>query len=198
MNDNSGQFSYNCIKCGNCCRAGLEISIRKQDIINWKDRNKRDFLEHIQIDAKSISAEGLAGYHIEEKNALLALLNEKNIDIYEMKKEELRDFILKNHEFQGEGSLPLPIYSFILELGRMPVLIPKDFTTILEGINKNIDYVIKLDSNGSCPFLKKNECSIHEIKPFDCRSYPYDERGHIKLDKFFLKICPGIRKIDNF
>ena len=67
--------SYKCVKCGNCCRAGLEISIRKQDMKKWINAGKYDFVEKIQIDPKSISPDGLAGYHIEEKNASYHLVN---------------------------------------------------------------------------------------------------------------------------
>ncbi|NYZ79820.1 YkgJ family cysteine cluster protein [Candidatus Micrarchaeota archaeon] len=46
--------------------------------------------------------------------------------------------------------------------------------------------------NGKCPFYKKMKCSIHEIKPLDCRLYPLtfliDEKGKPRL---YLEMnCP--------
>jgi len=188
------QISYKCVKCGNCCRAGLEISLHKLDVKRWIDARKNDFIDKIQIDPKSISPDGLAGYHIEEKNALLTLLRQFNNKEYQIKKEELKKFILENHDFIGNGIFPLPIYTLIEGLGRMPILVPHNFNVILQGLDRNIDYIIKFEKDGSCPFLSENICSIHEIKPFDCKEFPYDNEGNIKIDKYFLKICNGIMK----
>ncbi|MFX1273398.1 MAG: YkgJ family cysteine cluster protein [Promethearchaeota archaeon] len=194
MKENSSEFTFKCKKCGSCCRAGLEVSIRKEDVLKWLDLGKLEILKNIQIDAKSISSEGLAGYHIEEKNALLDLLQKYDKNLYESKKRELADFIIKNHEYLGEGILPLPIYTFIPELGRMPILVPKYFNTILEGIDRGLEYIIRFENNGTCPFLKENICAIHEIKPLDCKNFPYNDKGKLKLDNYFLKICKGIKK----
>ena len=103
------QISYKCVKCGNCCHAGLEISIREIDLKKWIDKGENDFIDKIQIDPKSISPDGLAGYHIEEKNALLALLKQFNDNEYQIKKKELKQFILENHDFLGNGIYPIPI-----------------------------------------------------------------------------------------
>ncbi len=187
------QISYKCVKCGNCCHAGLEISIREIDLKKWIDKGENDFIDKIQIDPKSISPDGLAGYHIEEKNALLALLKQFNDNEYQIKKKELKQFILENHDFLGNGIYPIPIYSFIEQLGRMPVLIPHDFDVVIEGIKRNIDYIIKFKKDGSCPFLTDNLCSIQEIKPLDCKQFPYDDKGAIKINNYFLKICNGIK-----
>ena len=81
------KYEYKCIKCGQCCRAGLEISIRKEDVLTWIQAGKEEFASHIQIDPKSISSEGLGGYHIEEENALLELLKKYENEEYDEKKE---------------------------------------------------------------------------------------------------------------
>lgn len=194
MKDIKEQILYKCIKCGSCCRAGLEISIHKEDVFKWIESDNHELLKNIQIDAKSISSEGLAGYHIEEKNALLEILNNYDKKFYEIKKQELKNFILNNHEYVGNGIIPLPIYTFIQELGRMPILLPHNFNIILEGINNKIDYIIKFNNEGTCPFLKNNTCSIHVIKPLDCKQFPYDDKGNIKNDNYFLKTCKGVKK----
>lgn len=36
------------------------------------------------------------------------------------------------------------------------------------------DFIIAVPRGGSCPFLDaSNLCSIHEIKPLQCRTYPF-------------------------
>jgi Fe-S-cluster containining protein len=186
---------YNCIKCGKCCRAGLEISIRKDDVLRWIRAERHDYFQHVQIDPKSISSEGLGGYHIEEGNALLELLKAYSDKEYENKKKELEAFILKNHTYQGKDNIPLPIYTYIQVLGRMPILIPRSFQVMLEGMKWGIVYILKYQSNRSCPFQKDNLCSIHDIKPNDCKRFPYDNEGKLKTDSFFLKMCKGIRSL---
>ena len=186
------KYEYECIKCGECCRAGLEISIRKEDILTWIQAKKEDFVSHIQIDPKSISSEGLGGYHIEEQNALLELLKKHGEEKYEEKKKELREFILDNHDFLGKGILPLPIYTFIEKLGRMPILVPRSFQVVLEGMKKSIAYILKYHLNRFCPFQEDNMCSIHDIKPYDCKRFPYDEQGNLKTDAHIIKLCKGI------
>ena len=190
------KYQYKCIKCGECCRAGLEISIRKEDILTWIRAEKENFVSHIQIDPKSISSEGLGGYHIEEENALLELLKNCDEEKYEEKKKELEAFITNNHEYLGKGIVPLPIYTFIDNLGRMPILVPKTFQVILEGMKWGIAYILKYQLNRFCPFQKDNLCSIHDIKPHDCKRFPYDEKGNLKTDSHILKICKGINLIE--
>jgi Fe-S-cluster containining protein len=186
---------YNCIKCGKCCRTGLEILIRKEDVLRWIRAERHDYIQYVQIDPKSISSEGLGGYHIEEENALLKLLKVYSEKEYEKKKIELEAFILKNHIYQGKDNIPLPIYTFIPDLGRNPILIPRSFQIMLEGMNWGIVYVLKYKSNRCCPFQKDNLCSIHDIKPTDCKRFPYDKEGKLKTDSFFLKICKGIKSL---
>ena len=188
------EYIYNCVKCGNCCRVGSEISISKNDIQNWINIGKLDLSLNFYIDPKSISTEGLGGYHIEKKNALFELLKRYGEHNYELKKQELREFILKNHIYEGEGIIPLPVYTFIEELGRMPILIPRNYDVLFEGIDRGLDYLILYQTDGKCPFLEDNLCTIHEIKPLDCKTFPHNEKGALKTDRYFLKICQGIKK----
>lgn len=185
-------YEYKCIKCGECCRAGLEISIRKDDVLTWIQAEKKDFASHIQIDPKSISSEGLGGYHIEEENALLQLLKNYGEEEYEEKKKELEEFILTNHDYLGKGIVPLPIYAFIKDLGRMPILVPKSFQAVFEGMKRGIAYILMYQSNQWCPFQKDNLCSIQDIKPQDCKRFPYDKEGKLKTEDHILKLCKGI------
>ncbi|MFX1236647.1 MAG: YkgJ family cysteine cluster protein [Promethearchaeota archaeon] len=195
MNEFNAKFSFKCVKCARCCEAGFEISIGKKDILEWQAFNKESFLKHIYIDPKSLSSEGLGGYHIEKKNALLLLRKKYEGVSYEEYKESLKDFILNNHVFIGNSIIPLPIYTFIEELGRMPLLIPKSFDVMLEGIQQDINYLLLYERSGKCPFIKNKLCTIHAIKPKDCKIFPHDERGNIRIDNYFLKICSGIKKM---
>jgi Fe-S-cluster containining protein len=190
------KYEYKCIKCGDCCRAGLEISIRKEDVLTWIKAGKEDYVSYVQIDPKSISSEGLGGYHIEEENALLDLLKNYGEEKYEEKKKELEAFIIKNHYYLGKGIVPLPIYTFIENLGRMPVLVPRSFQIVLEGMKWGIAYILKYYLNRFCPFQKDNMCSIHDIKPHDCKKFPYDDKGNLKTDPHILKICKGINSLE--
>jgi len=42
-------------------------------------------------------------------------------------------------------------------------------------LDEDGDYVVK---NNPCPFLEKdNKCSIYEVRPGDCKKYPYTDSG---------------------
>jgi len=47
-----------------------------------------------------------------------------------------------------------------------------------------------------CPFLKDYKCSIHDIRPIDCRSYPIVPKYNgIDLSLVVSKVCPYWMKI---
>jgi Fe-S-cluster containining protein len=190
------KYIYNCVKCGNCCRAGFDILIDKEDIENWIKLKKKFFLQHIQIDPKCISQTGLAGYHIEEVNTLKQIKEIYGEEHFDKKVKELTDFILENHNYLGKG-IPLPVYTILPELERMPILVPKTFQKVLEGLEWGLVYMIKLNLSGYCPFLKENLCTIHKIKPKVCKSFPYDNKGNLKVDNYSLKICKGFKQISD-
>jgi Fe-S-cluster containining protein len=49
----------------------------------------------------------------------------------------------------------------------------------------------------NCPFLKWDEdgyeCLIYDLRPDDCRQFPFDENG--KLDKSLATMCPEVRRL---
>lgn len=186
-------YKFNCIQCGNCCRAGFEVVLEKRDIETWIKARHSEFYQYVQIDPKCISDTGLAGYHIEEVNTLEILKKKYNGKEYKKKLAKLKKFILKNHIFLGNGP-PLPIYTFLSDLGRTPILVSKTLKILIKGIEWGLVYIIKFEISGYCPFLKDNLCSIHEIKPYICRSFPYNEKGELNLGEFFLQICQGLTK----
>ena len=190
---NTSEYKFNCKQCGNCCRAGFEIVIQKEDVEKWIKGGNFDFYRFVQIDSKCISKTGLAGYHVEEVNTLEILKKNYNGRYYKKKLDQLKKFILKKHTFLGNG-LPLPVYTFIPDLGRTPILVPKTLKILLKGLEWGLVYVIKFEGSGYCPFLKNNLCSIHEIKPNVCRRFPFNENGELKIDEYFLNICQGLTK----
>jgi Fe-S-cluster containining protein len=54
-----------------------------------------------------------------------------------------------------------------------PILIPKSFNALLKGLDIGLEYIIKSDISGKCPFLHINRCSIHIFKPMGCNLFPY-------------------------
>ncbi|MDD5254381.1 MAG: S-adenosylmethionine decarboxylase [Candidatus Nanoarchaeia archaeon] len=80
-----------------------------------------------------------------------------------------------------------------------PMVLPKEREQIINQTKKD---VFKKEGNyyilpRPCPFLIDNTCSIHKIRPFDCKIYPC---GIIKKDgKFKIgisQICPARTLID--
>ncbi len=197
--NNKVKYSFKCVKCGNCCRSGFEIRIHEEDINAWTKNRKEEFLQHLKIDLKSISIDGMAGYHFEydegEESAVDRIKNHYNGKEQEEKLEDLKNFILKNHHYLGQEFLPLPIYSFITETGLKPIFTPKSFQIMLEALNRGIVYLIKLESYERCPFLEEKSCMIHEIKPRECKNFPYDKEGNLKVHDHVLKICNGFKKV---
>lgn len=64
-------------------------------------------------------------------------------------------------------------------------------------LDEDGDYVVQ---KSPCPFLEKdNQCSIYEVRPSDCRKYPYTDSGD-----FFayptttiqnIQFCPAVVKV---
>ena len=55
----------------------------------------------------------------------------------------------------------------------VPVVIPKSFNTILKGLEQGLEYIIKPDFYGNCPFLTESKCEINSYKPIACKRYPF-------------------------
>ena len=185
---------WECVRCGNCCRAGFEIVIHKEDVKRWIEAKRTDIAKHMKIDPKCIAPEGLAGYHIEEVNAIELLKEKYEGEEYKKKIQELIDFIKKNHQYEGVDIVPLPIYTILPDMEKRPILVPKNFLAVRDGWKWGLTYVMKYDSPGQCFFQEKNNCSIHEIKPVDCQAFPHDGDGSLKIDDFRLKVCKGFQK----
>lgn len=56
------------------------------------------------------------------------------------------------------------------------------------------DWVLYVDEEEDCPFLYDNRCRIHEVKPLQCRTYPFwpELVGHRRAWRAERRHCPGI------
>ena len=55
-------------------------------------------------------------------------------------------------------------------------------------------FVVSVEEGGSCPFLSQGRCTVHEIRPEQCRTYPFwpetlASRGAWEVEK---RHCEGM------
>ncbi|TFG07155.1 MAG: hypothetical protein EU539_05750 [Promethearchaeota archaeon] len=188
------KFEFKCVQCGECCRAGFKVTIKKEDVKLWKELEKSEILEHLKLDPECISLKEF-NYHMDKDGSAVMkskmLTNSNNLNV---KLNNLVDFIHKKHDYQGSGSYPLDYFTIIPNMRNNPILIPKSYEIILEGMKLGLNYIINLDSRGFCPFLKLNSCIIHEFKPFDCKRFPFGYNGNLRNDNYFLALCKGLKR----
>lgn len=82
-------------------------------------------------------------------------------------------------------------YDFINNYSRLIT----DFFSINFGYIKKA-YSIKETNSGSCIFLKDKKCFIYQVRPLQCRAYPFWS-SIIKTEKNWedeKKFCPGINQ----
>ena len=186
-------FKYQCVSCGECCRAGYRIYVEKEDIKKWIQKDKVEIIEHLKIDLKSISLKDL-NKHQEEESSAIKRIRKNSIDQdYDRKLNELINFIQNNHHYQGKEYNLLNFYTFLPNMRHNPILIPKTSDIAFESLNRGLEYIINLDSKGFCPFLKLNLCSIHHLKPLACKRFPYKKDGSLRDDDYFYSICKGLK-----
>ena len=69
-------------------------------------------------------------------------------------------------------------------------------TPLLKTESGNAYMALRKMESGDCIFLKDNQCMIHPIRPFVCRTFPFVFRnvsGNVKWGFSAMKdICPGI------
>jgi Fe-S-cluster containining protein len=181
------------VKCGECCKAGYKVFINRDDFIDWDENKKSKLLEHVKIDPKCISMKDLNEHQKKNGNAIKKIKNNNLNQDYELKLRELILFIQENHLYQGKEYYPLDYFTIIPYMRDNPILVPKSFNIIFEALTRGIDYIIKLDSNGACPFLNLNLCSIQNYKPSACKAFPFNKDGHMRDDDYFFSICRGLQ-----
>ena len=83
-----------------------------------------------------------------------------------------------------------------LEAGEYVTLLPYEAEYIYNrlrnaGREHLASLVHKISEPGICPFLKQGRCSIHDVRPIDCRSYPMVPQFEgTKMHFAVSKMCP--------
>jgi Fe-S-cluster containining protein len=54
---------------------------------------------------------------------------------------------------------------------------PNDIFVLAPNIEGNSEITYPGNPNGRCAFFKNGKCSIHEVKPFECRDYIHTNAG---------------------
>ena len=182
------------MKCGECCRAGYEVYIQSADVKQWMRLEKKDFLKHVLINPECISVENNDNTKANSSN----INNKKGIESQELndEKNELIDFITRNHSYYGQSPLRYHINTILPDVKQDPILIPHDFKTMLEGINLGLNYIIENDEYGNCAFLELNECIIHDLKPIACKRFPFTKDKCLRKEELFTINCKAIKTID--
>ncbi|HUX99383.1 MAG TPA: YkgJ family cysteine cluster protein [Candidatus Deferrimicrobium sp.] len=174
-------YKFECNHCGECC-IFLDVILVERDILDWIQKGRSDLLQYIQIQLESINYENFLKAEIEGKL------------------EQLRIFILANHEYLGEdikveGDILIKFHNYLPNIGIRGILSPKNFEVILNGMKLGIKYILRCEANGYCIFFKKNRCLIHEVKPAICKQFPFETNGQLALNDWTLSICKGIKKM---
>ena len=60
-----------------------------------------------------------------------------------------------------------------------------------------LPYIIMKKENDACIFLKSKRCSIHDSKPFQCKSTPFVSEFFTDKEwrKFLMKHCPALMRL---
>jgi Fe-S-cluster containining protein len=196
MKNKIDRFSYTdfeCLKCGECCKAGYDVYIIKKDIKNWKALEKQEFLNFIIVNPHCISINNGTELNSEDGNTIKRIY--KNYRNPDKRIKELLGFIQKTHLYYGQNSLRRYIKTILPDLNYDPLLVPKSFNIMLKGIDFGLEYILKTDVTGQCSFLNLNLCSINNYKPYACAKYPYLKDNCIRKDNLFTTICRGLKKV---
>ncbi|MFW9819938.1 MAG: YkgJ family cysteine cluster protein [Candidatus Thorarchaeota archaeon] len=191
--DRCSYTDFECLKCGECCKAGYDVHVIRKDIVKWKDLDKQELLDFIIIDPQCISQND--GTELNSEDGITIKRIRKSLRNSDKKIEELVEFIKKNHLYFGQNSLCQYIKTILPDLNYDPLLIPKSFDIILKGLDFGIEYILKADMTGKCSFLNLNLCSIYNYKPIACTRFPYIKDNCLRKDNIFTTICRGLKKV---
>ncbi len=205
---------FKCLMCGNCCRQYWDVIITKQDVLIWDQLGKDAFLDFIQINPLSISPAGLGDRRFGIPFVEIPSLIENNDDDagelwdfieFEKSLNRLKDFILRNHNYLGEGESNLTIHGYFSffypneayfnGMGERPIFSPKNFRVILKGINLGLKYILMFDALRHCGFLEGNLYSIHKLKPQACKMFPLDMEKKLRKEKHILNVHKGLKSL---
>jgi len=91
---------------------------------------------------------------------------------------------------------PGQVYMNEGEVAKLAAFLNEEVAAVKERDLYQIDagYGIKERNNGDCYYLKDNKCSVHSVRPTQCRTYPFwweVMRSENKWQKE-AEFCPGI------
>ena len=157
------------MKCGECCRAGYDVYVEKNDIEKWQDLGKTSLLRHLMINMKSSILKN--NLNITEKDGNLSI--KKKINNPDINLDLLAEFIIKNHYNFDQEPQNSDCDTISNGYDQDPILVPIGFKIMLKGLNMGLDYLIRQNSDHHCSYLKNNECLIQDIKPSACKRFPF-------------------------
>jgi len=179
--------------CGECCRAGYDVHINKIDAQKWKKMEKNELLEHFTIRLNCISIND--GTELNSEDGKTIKMIRANYSNSDQKIQELVEFIRENHLYCGKSCFRQYWKTVVPEFDYDPILVPKSYDVMIKGFDLGLEYIIKTDISGVCPFLNLNLCSIHDFKPMGCKKFPYEKDRCLRKDELFLSVCKGLKKI---
>ena len=196
MNQRKEEFSYTnfeCLMCGECCKAGYDVHVIRKDIEKWKELEKQELLDYILINPECISINNGTELNSKEGNTIKRI--RKNYRNSGKKIEELIGFIQNTHLYCGQNYLRKYIKTILPDLNYDPLLVPKSFDIMLKGLDFGLEYILKTDVYGKCSLLNMNLCSIYNYKPFACTKFPYINENCLRRDNLFITVCRGLKKV---
>ena len=171
-------YEYRCIHCARCCRGIIQVIIYEDDLRKLIQDEGSHIVHNLMLNPISFSP--LKFEKMEEKQRLKVI-----------------DFILKNHEYSGEGDGFQIDRPFVKRnWGSRPILVPKTPEIILQGMDLDLEYILTHELHGQCPFLNGNFCTIQASKPKVCRQFPFDRENRLRVDDFVLSTCRGVQPVE--
>jgi Fe-S-cluster containining protein len=89
-------------------------------------------------------------------------------------KKKILDYIVLNPKCINVN-IEAKLNFLLQDIDYLQVIIPRSFYSILKGLELGLEYILKPDISGKCPFLKSNLCSIQDFKPIGCIMFPINK-----------------------
>jgi Fe-S-cluster containining protein len=95
-------------------------------------------------------------------------------------------FLTKEDREKLSNHLQLPVEQFAIQA---------EFNSTRFTKDKTVQWILR-DAAPTCPFLRQGKCSVYEVRPTQCKTFPYWpellEKNNFKNEA--KEACPGIGK----
>ncbi|MBN1216827.1 MAG: hypothetical protein JXA99_15480 [Candidatus Lokiarchaeota archaeon] len=120
---------------------------------------RKELLKYIIINLKSIYIKDNNNYKGDSVNKI----ENNNYQYFNRRFNNLIRFIENNHKYYRIKESSLMLYFRIVNPNKEynTIIVPIDFKTIIDSLKLGLEYIIKLNSIGFCPFLKSNLCILN-------------------------------------